>query len=75
MYKFRNGFVEFTADNKFGILDQTGQIVIPPKYDRIFRGSVYDKSYREFEKEGLFPVQLNGKLGFADIYGNEFFDF
>lgn len=52
---------------KFGVIDRSGAKLLATKYDKIW--------CEVLAKEGLFGVILNGKKGFADIYGNEFFDF
>lgn len=52
---------------KHGVIDRTGTEVLPAKYDQIWCSVL--------AKEGIFGVILDGKKGFADIYGNEFFDF
>lgn len=52
---------------KWGIINKTGREVIPIKYDNVW--------CLAFKKEGFIGVTLNGKKGFIDIYGNEYFDF
>ena len=67
---FEDGLVwegtEF-AGGKKGFTNKKGEEVIPFKYDEIWCVA--------FRKEGFIGVILNGKKGFADIYGNEYFDF
>lgn len=58
-------FVE--VNNKIGFINKTGREIVPIKYDSVW--------FAGFIKDGLFGVTLNGKKGFVDIYGNEYFDF
>lgn len=55
-------FISFKEDNKYGLKDRSGKIIVPPKYDN-------------FEPikfaEGLARVQLNGKWGFINQAGKE----
>jgi hypothetical protein len=51
---------------KSGFIDKRGREVIPLKYD--------DVRCVAFRKEGFIGVKLNGKKGFVDIYGTEYFD-
>ncbi|OGP74618.1 MAG: hypothetical protein A2Y80_03435 [Deltaproteobacteria bacterium RBG_13_58_19] len=46
------------VEDKFGFIDQIGQVVIPPRFDRVANFS-----------EGLARVELGGKWGFADQTG------
>lgn len=52
---------------KWGIIDSTGKEITPLKYERIWS--------KVFSKEGFIGVVLDGKKGFLDIYGKEYFDF
>ena len=71
--RFSQGLLEvntwdFKANsNKRGFIDKTGKEVIPLKYDRVWCYAFRDK--------GILGVVLEGKKGFVDIYGNEYFDF
>lgn len=66
---FEYGYAIFglgAANNmKFGLLDRAGNIVISAKYDRFWCTT--------FSKSGIYGVEINGRKGFVDIYGNEFF--
>ncbi len=57
----------YAGGGKWGVIDRTGRKLLPVKYDEIW--------CEVLAKEGIFGVILNGKKGFADIYGNEFFEF
>ena len=50
-------------DGKWGLIDRTGNVVVPIKYDHL--GSF---------KWGLIEVRLDGKDGYVDEYGNEYWD-
>ncbi|MFM8234376.1 MAG: WG repeat-containing protein [Holophagaceae bacterium] len=50
-------------DGKWGLIDRTGNIVVPIKYDRIGSFQI-----------GLIDVHLDGKDGYVDEYGNEYWD-
>ena len=47
------------AENKWGFLDTTGNLIIPPRFDQV--GSF---------AEGLCPVNSGGKWGYIDSLGN-----
>lgn len=64
---YQEGLVEIGTIAKRGLMDKVGKIVVPVKYDDIWCDA--------FRKEGFIGVTLNGKKGFVDIYGNEYFDF
>jgi hypothetical protein len=67
--QFRDGLAVFSIrkTGKFGYIDKTGKIIIPAKYDGVWT--------RVFIREGILGLKKNGKRGFVDIYGNEYFDF
>lgn len=64
---FSDGLAQVTTNNKIGFINKTGREIIPIKYDDIW--------CKSFIKEGFIGVELNGKKGFVDFYGNEYFDF
>lgn len=64
---FSNGMAQVSYKGKIGFINKIGVEVIPVKYDEIW-------SYAH-EANGFIGVILNGKKGFVDIYGNEYFDF
>lgn len=64
---FVKGVSKVSLNNKYGLIDKTGKEIIPIKYDDVW--------YWGFINEGFIGVILNGKKGFVDIYGNEYFDF
>lgn len=53
-----DGLARIERDGKYGFIDNTGQVVIPPKYDLAWDFS-----------EGLARVSQNGKAGFIDNTG------
>lgn len=63
---FSDGLAQVVIDEKSGFIDKRGREVIPLKYDDVWCVA--------FRKEGFIGVKLNGKKGFVDIYGNEYFD-
>jgi len=68
---FYKGLVEVRIGDwetgKWGFIDKIGNEVIPIKYDSVWCYA--------FKEEGFYGVILNGKKGFVDTYGNEYFDF
>lgn len=64
---FAGGIAQVTLRGKFGFVDKRGREVVPVKYDDVWCVA--------FRKEGFIGVELNGKKGFVDLYGNEYFDF
>ena len=64
---FIKGLAMVNLGGKWGFIDKIGREIIPIKYNSIWYGS--------FGNEGFFGVVLNGKKGFVDLYGNEYFDF
>jgi hypothetical protein len=64
---FYRGLAQVWLNRKFGYVDRNGLEVVRAKYDSVW--------CEVFLNEGFVGVELNGKKGFADIYGNEYFDF
>jgi hypothetical protein len=64
---FSEGLAEVNIKGKWGFINRTGKEVIPLKYDEIW--------CHAFRQEGFLGVVLNGRKGFVDIYGKEYFDF
>ncbi|HEX7316285.1 MAG TPA: WG repeat-containing protein [Pyrinomonadaceae bacterium] len=60
------GLIYVGLNDKFGFINREGKEVIPVKYAAIWFGS--------FIKDGFVGVTLSGRKGFADVYGNEYFD-
>jgi hypothetical protein len=54
---------------KWGIMDKTGKEILPAQFGDS------DVWCQSFVKEGFLGVKINGKKGFVDFYGNEYFDF
>lgn len=68
---FKDGLAEVKINDrtasKVGLVDKTGREVAPPKYDEVW--------CEAFVAEGFIGVMLDGRKGFVDVYGNEYFDF
>lgn len=64
LFKFVNGIATFKKDNKFGKINNRGEVVIPPIYEAI---STYH--------HGLAAARLNKKWGYIDINNNVVIDF
>ena len=62
--KQRSTYFEVKKGDFYGALDEKGKMVLDCKYDLV---DWYMSSLR------YFPVKLNGKVGYADIYGNDTF--
>lgn len=56
------GYADILKDNKCGLMDSVGRIVVPCKYDMLV-GS--------FNEYGLAKVKRNGRIGYVDTSGNE----
>jgi len=54
---------------KYGLIDNHGKEIIPLQFDKIIGFVIGD-----FVKNGLVEVVLNGKKGFVDITGRNFFE-
>jgi hypothetical protein len=65
--EFADGLARVTLDEKYGFVNLRGSEVIPLKYDKVWCSA--------FRKEGFIGVELGGRKGFVDLYGNEYFDF
>lgn len=61
-FETNGSFYITTIDNKQGIVDTLGQIVIPPKYEKI---------YKYFYNNGNIIIGRNNKYGLVDSAGNE----
>lgn len=68
--RFIDGIAVIDLDDKFGFIDKTGREIFTPKFEDYL--GYYSRTFLE---NGFFTVKLNGKKGFVDIYGNEYFDF
>jgi len=66
-YPFEDGLSQVVLNRKFGYIDTAGKEVVPIKYD--------PDLWLSDPVNGFFGVKLNGKQGFVDRYGNEYFDF
>jgi caspase domain-containing protein/WG repeat protein len=64
--EFADGLARVTLNGKYGFVNLRGSEVIPLKYDQVWCDA--------FRKEGFIGIELGGRKGFADIYGNEYFD-
>lgn len=64
---FSGGLAQVILNKKLGFINKTGKEVVPLKYDSVWCYA--------FKNEGFIGVTLNGKKGFVDLYGNEYFDF
>lgn len=65
--EYEHGFCRIIQDEKYGILNDKGEFVVPIKYD-------YIESFSEFsdlmENDTLFCVKLNNNYGAIDKAGN-----
>ncbi|MBR3696957.1 MAG: WG repeat-containing protein [Clostridia bacterium] len=57
-----NGRIRIEKDNKYGIADLNGNIIIEPKYDAI---SI------QTAKKGYFSIEKDNKYGLMDLNGND----
>lgn len=56
--------------NKFGLIDTTGRVIIPIKYDNIDGGSPSEKYSNSWSGNGLISVCINSKWGYIDRNGD-----
>ena len=57
---FKNGRAKIKLMNKWGFIDRTGEIVVYPKYDKVWN---FQNNIARVEKDGKFAfIDLNGKL-------------
>src|SRR5690606_16690624 len=59
---FDSGFLRVSNDDKYGLIDHTGTVRIEAKYDQIERVNWP-------QQDTLFVVELDGKKGIVDDYG------
>ncbi len=64
--RFNFGFAMVKVNDKYGFIDRNGREVIPVKYEDIW--------LRDTIQDGIVGVTLNGRKGFVDVFGNEYFD-
>jgi hypothetical protein len=64
--EFSAGIGMVNLNNKFGFVDRAGVEVVPIKYDEVWCDG--------FRRDGFIGVKLNGKKGFVDLHGNEYWD-
>lgn len=75
IYDYRYGFFEVSTGEKNGLVNAQGEIVIPAQYDKV-KTSYYmpkvapDWSTSGYEAAGYFAIELDGKLGYVDGFGN-----
>jgi hypothetical protein len=63
IWNFFEGFAAVQLNNKYGLINQLGQEICPPKYDSIW-----------YFYDGFAKVELNGKIGYIDTTGKEYID-
>lgn len=71
---FSLGFAKVMQKNKWGIINDSGKVIIPCEYDHIkefdFHSSMREESpYIEFFSKNLTIVEKGGYKGFMDIHG------
>lgn len=74
IFDFDGGYAKVTAGDgeKYGLIDQTGALVIPTEYDDIEYAFSSDQPYEgedRYENCGYFCVVKDGKIGFAKAGG------
>jgi hypothetical protein len=63
--QFHRGFADIFKDNKCGLMDSTGKIIVSCEYDM---------NISNFNEFGFAKVEKNGKVGFVDTKGKEVID-
>jgi hypothetical protein len=64
LYSISENLFRFEIGEKFGVVDLNGQIIVPCKYDQIFK---YNNNLARVQTGGRWT----GKYGFIDVKGNE----
>jgi len=62
--KFKDGYAIVEYDEKSGLLNKSGKVIIPIKYDRIVKVEGFD----------LFKVRINNVWNYIDLNGVEYFE-
>ncbi len=75
LWPFSEGLAAFrkVSNGKFGVIDSTGKVIVPPTYDYIYRtdgGFSKVGVGNSLSEEGQFIVPSGGKRGFIDRNGN-----
>lgn len=60
MTDFVNGYALFDSNDKIGVIDTTGKVIVQP---------IYDNAWGDFSN-GLLAVKLGDKWGYIDTKGN-----
>ena len=72
---FSEGLAAVEIDGKWGFIDKTGEVVVPPRYDSMDGANVYGYEDVCGFRDGLARVQIGawstGKWGFVDKTGME----
>ena len=55
------GVTEFEINGKWGLINRQGIVIVPPRYSSLFG-----------PHDGLASVTLNGKSGYLDMNGEEY---
>lgn len=82
VYSFNNEIAAVYIDRKWGFINSKGELIIDCKYDWIFEKKIksnpfitYAHTDKDFLVEGfLIKVSLNGKEGFIDTTGTEYWE-
>ena len=64
LYSISDNLFRFEIGEKFGVVDLNGKIIVPYKYDQIFK---YNNNLARVQTGGRWT----GKYGFIDLKGNE----
>lgn len=69
--KFNKGYAIVSLNKKCGVINKKGEILIPIKYDLINKNEYDDYTTTKFN---LYNVTVDGKDGYVDINGTEYFE-
>ena len=65
IYDFNNGYAEVYTGDKYGLIDEAGNVVVPAIYDKVNRGYYTPEGTSRHNNAGYFGVVQDGKLGYV----------
>ena len=69
IYDFENGYAEVYTGELYGLIDETGAVIVPAEYEDINRGYNTPTGVSRYNNAGYFCVEKDGKLGYVTAGG------